>query len=154
MLLCVTMRDHFERHSGWRHLDLRCDSIVIFLLAAAVAAGGQTPDKAAVQESSATDKPVVITLDDAIRRAQASEPAYAAATAASRSSALDRTITRAGLLPNVAWYNQGLYTQPNGAHGQVGQFSDTADLPKFIANNGVREYFSQVIVNETLGWGR
>jgi outer membrane protein TolC len=56
-------------------------------------------------------------------------------------------------LPNVAYFNQGLYTEPNGAHGQVGQVSDTPDLPKFIANNGVREYFSQAIVNETLGLG-
>jgi len=54
-------------------------------------------------------------------------------------------------LPNVAYFNQGLYTEPNGAHGQVGQVADTADLPKFIANNGVREYFSQAVVNETLG---
>jgi outer membrane protein TolC len=97
--------------------------------------------------------PVVITLDEAIRRAQASEPAYAAAVAASRTAGLDKSIAVAGLLPNVAYFNQGLYTEPNGAHGQVGQVSDTPDLPKFIANNGVREYFSQAIVNETLGLG-
>ncbi len=60
-------------------------------------------------------------------------------------------IARAGLLPNVAYYNQGLYTEPNGAQGQVGQVSGTPDLPKFIANNGVREYLSQAVVNETLG---
>jgi outer membrane protein TolC len=96
-------------------------------------------------------KPVVITLDEAIRRAQASDPAFVASAAANRNSALDRSIARAGLLPNVAYLNQGLYTEPNGAHGQVGQVSDTADLPKFIANNGVREYFSQAVVNETAG---
>lgn len=99
----------------------------------------------------APDKPVVITLEDAIQRAEASDPAYAASSAANKSSALDRSIARAGLLPSVSYYNQGLYTEPNGAHGQVGQVSDAADLPKFIANNGVREYFSQAIVNENLG---
>ena len=83
--------------------------------------------------------------------AQASEPAYVAATAASRTAGLDKSIALAGLLPNVSYNNQGLYTEPNGAHGQVGQISDTPDLPKFIANNGVREYFSQGVVNETLG---
>ena len=97
--------------------------------------------------------PIVITLDDAIRMAQASEPAFVAATAASRTAGLDKSIALAGLLPSVSYYNQGLYTEPNGAHGQVGQISDTPDLPKFIANNGVREYFSQGVVNETLGLG-
>ncbi len=95
----------------------------------------------------------MITLEDAIRLAEASEPVYAAAAAARRSAGLDKSIAAAGLLPNVAYFNQGLYTEPNGVHGQVGQFSDTADLPKFIANNGVREYISQGIVNETLGLG-
>jgi outer membrane protein TolC len=128
---------------------------MIFLLLAApgTVSHTQAQDNGTVPEASATGGPVAITLDEAIRRAQASEPAYVAAAAASRSSALDKSIARAGLLPNVAYFNQGLYTEPNGAHGQVGQVSDTPDLPKFIANNGVREYFSQAIVNETLGLG-
>jgi outer membrane protein TolC len=107
----------------------------------------------AAGDAAGAGTPAVITLDEAIRRAQASEPAYAAATAASRTAGLDKSIAVAGLLPNVAYFNQGLYTEPNGAHGQVGQVSDTPDLPKFIANNGVREYFSQALVNETLGLG-
>jgi outer membrane protein TolC len=121
------------------------------LLATAVAAHGQAQSNSAAADAAGTGRPAVITLEDAIRLAQVSEPAYAAAAAASRNAGLDKSIARAGLLPNVAYFNQGLYTEPNGAHGQVGQFSDTADLPKFIANNGVREYFSQAIVNETLG---
>jgi outer membrane protein TolC len=124
--------------------------ISIFLVCGAMSVCGQEPESAS---GPAAGQPVTITLEDAIRLAQASEPTYAAAVAASRSSALDKSIARSGLLPNVAYYNQGLYTEPNGAHGQVGQTSDTADLPKFIANNGVREYFSQGIVNETLGLG-
>ena len=107
----------------------------------------------AAGDAAGAGTPAVITLDEAIRRAQASEPAYAAAVAASRTAGLDKSIAVAGLLPNVAYFNQGLYTEPNGAHGQVGQVSDTPDLPKFIANNGVREYFSQALVNETLGLG-
>ena len=50
--------------------------------------------------------PGVITLDDAIRLAQASEPSFAAATAARRNAGLDRSIALAGLFPNVSYYNQ------------------------------------------------
>jgi outer membrane protein TolC len=123
------------------------------LAAAAFFPQGHAQNNGAAGDATGAGTPVVITLDEAIRRAQASEPAYAAAVAASRTAGLDKSIAVAGLLPNVADFNQGLYTEPNGAHGQVGQVSDTPDLPKFIANNGVREYFSQAVVNETLGLG-
>lgn len=98
--------------------------------------------------------PVSITLDEAIRRAQANEPAYAAALADSRSAALDRSIARAGMLPSVDWHNQGLYTQPNGLQNQAGQGAASQPAPRFIANNAVREYASQGIVSETLGLGQ
>jgi outer membrane protein TolC len=123
------------------------------LAAAAFFPQGHAQNNGAAGDATGSGTPVVITLDEAIRRAQASEPAYAAAVAASRTAGLDKSIAVAGLLPNVAYFNQGLYTEPNGAHGQVGQVSDTPDLPKFIANNGVREYFSQAMANETLGLG-
>ena len=128
--------------------------IAAFLLTSAgVGRLGQAQGNATSADVPSGAKPAVITLDDAIRLAEANEPTYAASAAASRTAGLDKSIAVAGLLPNVSYYNQGLYTEPNGAHGQVGQKSDTADLPKFIANNGVREYFSQAIVNETLGLG-
>ena len=123
------------------------------LAAAAYSPQGHAQSNGAGPDATGSGTPVVITLDDAIRRAQASEPAYAAAVAARRTAGLDKSIAVAGLLPNVAYFNQGLYSEPNGAHGQVGQISDTPDLPRFIANNGVREYFSQAMVNETLGLG-
>jgi outer membrane protein TolC len=126
--------------------------ICLFLLAASLAsAKGQAPGAVAAPDLSAPGQPVIITLEEAIRRAEANEPSYATSSAESKASAFDRSIARAGLLPNVTYFNQGLYTEPNGAHGQVGQVSGTPDLPKFIANNGVREYFSQAVVNETLG---
>jgi outer membrane protein TolC len=87
-------------------------------------------------------QPVTITREEALHRAQANEPSYAAAVAAGRTAALDRSIARAGLLPRVDFHNQYLYTQPNGA-AQPGF--------KFIANNAVHEYASQGMVNETLG---
>ena len=124
----------------------------LFLLAVSLAsAEGQAPGAVGAPDLFAPGQPVIITLEEAIRRAEANEPSYATSSAESKASALDRSIARAGLLPNVTYFNQALYTEPNGAHGQVGQVSGTPDLPKFIANNGVREYFSQAVVNETLG---
>jgi outer membrane protein TolC len=95
--------------------------------------------------------PVVITLDEAIARARASDPAYATSRANSTTAALDRSIARSALLPNALYHNQVLYTQPNGLLNQAGQGASAQPAPRFIANNAVREYASQLVVNETLG---
>jgi outer membrane protein TolC len=95
---------------------------------------------------------VVITLDEAIRRAQANEPAYAAAVAASRSAGLDKSISRAGLLFNVRLYSQDIYTQPNGIYTEGDAGEPSAPLPRFVANDSrPREYIAQGAVDETLG---
>jgi outer membrane protein TolC len=101
--------------------------------------------------TAATGTPVVITLDEAIRRAQVNEPAFAASQAESRAAYLDRSIARAGLLPSAVYHNQVLYTQPNGLTNQAGQGVGSQPSPRFIANNAVREYASQGVINETLG---
>ena len=93
----------------------------------------------------------LLTLDEAIRRAKVNEPTYAAAVAESRIANLDRSIARTGLLPDLTFHNQGLYTQPNGSVNQAGQGAGAQPSPRFIANNAVREYASQGVVNETLG---
>ncbi len=93
--------------------------------------------------------PVVITLPEAIQRAEASEPNYAAVRAAASAAGLDRGIARAGLLPGVVYHNQVLYTQPNGAINQAGPAGNQA-APIFIANNAVREYASLGVVTENL----
>src|SRR6201987_2000432 len=100
---------------------------------------------------AATDNPVAITLEEAIRRAQTNEPAFALASADSRVAALDRSIARAGMLPSVTYHNQYLYTQPNGLLNQAGQGVAAQPAPKFISNNAIREYASQAVVNETIG---
>jgi outer membrane protein TolC len=51
----------------------------------------------------------------------------------------------------VNYHNQALYTQPNGLSNQAGQGAGSQPSPRFIANNAVREYASQGIVDETLG---
>jgi outer membrane protein len=91
-----------------------------------------------------------ITLDQALSLARTNEPAFVAAVAASKTAQLDRSIARSSLLPSVVYHNQYLYTQPNGASNQAGA-DGTQAAPKFIANNTVREYFSQAIVTETVG---
>ncbi|HEX8811379.1 MAG TPA: TolC family protein, partial [Terracidiphilus sp.] len=96
---------------------------------------------------------MVLTLQEAIHRAQSSDTAYAAALAESKVSALDRTTARTDLLPTVVYHNQGLYTEPNGVANQAGQ-TGAQPAPKFISNNAVREYASQAIVNQTLGLGQ
>ena len=93
---------------------------------------------------------VAITLDEAIHRAEANEPSYASTSAESRAAAIDRYIAKTTLLPSVVYHNQGLYTQPNGHSNSAGQVGDQP-APIFIANNAVREYASQAVVNESLG---
>ncbi|MDR3737970.1 MAG: TolC family protein [Terracidiphilus sp.] len=88
----------------------------------------------------------VLTLQEAIHRAEANEPAYAAAVASAQTARLDRANARAALLPTIDFHNQGIYTQPLRSTSPA-VASDSS--PRFIANNGVREYISQGVVNET-----
>jgi outer membrane protein TolC len=94
---------------------------------------------------------MVITLDEAVRRAETSDPAYAASRADRGVAALDRSIAASGMLPSVVYHNQALYTQPNGLVNQAGQGVAAQPAPRFIANNAVREYASQASINDTLG---
>ena len=115
------------------------------LSARAQDAAANSGPQAASQPPAVT--PVVITLEEAIHRAEANEPAYAAAVANSKVSSLDRSIARNGLLPGVVYHNQYLYTQGTGLRAQ-----SAGSAPQvFIANNSVHEYASQASVNETLG---
>jgi outer membrane protein TolC len=140
MLQGVTMQREFRQAKRRWGRALLTGAFALVWIAAA---HGQAP-----ADPSAPDKP--ITLDEAIHRAEASEPAYASSAAESRAAGLDRSIVRAGLLPGVVYHNQALYTQPNG---QKDQGTTAQTTQKFIANNGVHEYASQAVVNETLGLG-
>jgi outer membrane protein TolC len=92
----------------------------------------------------------VISLAEAIHRAQQNEPAFAAAAGASKSAAIDRYLAKAALLPSATYHNQVLYTQPNGQFNAGAQPALQA-TPIFIANNAVHEYTSQASINETIG---
>ena len=131
-----------------RHYWRLLSGAALFLMTAAAGAlaGAQAPAVAAPQNA-----PVTISLDEAIRRAQTSEPGYAAASAASGVASLDRSIARAGLLPSVVYHNQALYTQPNHLQNLASPAAATQVPFRFIASNAVREYASQAVVSESIG---
>lgn len=95
----------------------------------------------------------LISLDEAIQRAEANEPVFAASVAESRVSQLERANARASLLPSATYHNQYLFTQGSGTQDRANQLT-TGSSPRFIANNAVHEYTSQAVVNETLGFAQ
>ncbi len=136
------MRDN---RSG-RATQAMCVCAIALLISGAAAQSVQP-----VASGDGAARPAVITLDEAIQRAEASDPAYATARADNGVAGLDRALARGALLPGVTWHNQALYTQPNGLENQAGQGAEAQPAPRFIANNAVREYASQASINETLG---
>jgi outer membrane protein TolC len=140
------MRLIFQAHHARCRNCVGC--LVIFLFSLPCFA--QAAPQATVSGQPAA--PQIIPLEEAIRRAQANEPNFATASAEAKATALDRSISRAALLPNAVYHNQFLYTQGNGigttraADGTV-----TPAPPIFIANNAVHEYMSQAAVAETIG---
>ena len=108
-------------------------------------------DQAVVGQAA---KAETLTLDEVIARAEANDPSYAAAIAERRATALERTDAKAALLPTVTYHNQAIYTQPNGLPAsRIGQVTG-APSPIFIANNAIREYASQGLFNETIGFAQ
>ena len=157
MLQIVKTLNANGREQKWKGLGPLTGTILFLLVLASTfpaPASGQAPGAVSGAVPPAANQPILVTLQEAIRRAEANEPAYAAAAAAGVSAELDRSIARAGLLPGVNYYNQALYTQPNGLLNQAGQGVAPQPAPRFIANNAVREYASQAIINETLGLGQ
>jgi outer membrane protein TolC len=95
------------------------------------------------------NQPSGLSLGQAISAALANDPAYAAAVATTGSARLDASVSRSALLPNAAVHGQYLYTQPNGLRNQAGQIGNQ-EAPRFIANNAIREYAAQVLVNQNV----
>ena len=105
-------------------------------------------------QATAPAKPETLTLDQALKRAMANQPAFAAARAEQQAQALERTNAHMALLPTATYHNQAIYTEPNGVPAsRIGQTTD-APSPIFIANNAVREYASQGVFDEKLGLGQ
>jgi outer membrane protein TolC len=83
----------------------------------------------------------MITLADALQRAQRTNPEYRSAVTDYGLAREDRVQSRATVLPNVNYNNQFVYTEPNGTKSNAG---------KYIANNGVHEYISQGTVHQAV----
>ncbi len=94
--------------------------------------------------------PNVVTLDEALRLAEANEPSFRASVADSGIARLDKSIAVSGLLPSAIYHNQYLFTQANGSSNRIGQVIGQP-TPIFIANNAIHEYASQGIVSEAIG---
>jgi outer membrane protein TolC len=87
---------------------------------------------------SPTPAPVVLTLQDALERAKKLNPEYRTAVTDAGLAKEDRVQSRAALLPNANFNGQFLYTEGSGN-----------SIPRFIANNGVHEYVTQVTASQT-----
>ncbi len=123
-------------------------------LATILTLAGVRRSEAQLPEAGRDSTPETLTLEQAIARAAANEPAFAAAAAEQKAAALERKVARTGLLPTATYHNQAIYTAPNGVPtSRIGQTTN-APAPAFIANNAVREYASQGVFNETLGLGQ
>jgi outer membrane protein TolC len=128
------------------------NSIALFLLVAALVCScrcvpAQEATPAAIPSSSSQR----ISLDEAIRRAEVNDPGFATANAERRALQLERSNARSALLPTATYHNQVIYTEPNGQSSRIGQ-TVGEPTPVFIANNAIREYASQGVFNETVGF--
>jgi outer membrane protein TolC len=85
------------------------------------------------QPQSNAGAPLTLTLLDALQRARANTPDFQAAITEMRLAHEDRVQARAGLLPNVNYDTQFIYTEGNNTR---------SNTPAYIANNGVHEYLS------------
>src|SRR2546423_11130691 len=102
------------------------------LLFSAIACAQTTPQQTAA--------PLTLTLQDALARARNNAPQFLSALTDAAIAHEDRVQTRAGLLPNVTYNNEYLYTQGNGT-----------PAGRYIANNAVHEYVSQGNAHEAIG---
>jgi outer membrane protein TolC len=113
----------------------------------------QSPAQTQNEPAAAATPPVVITLQEALKRAQGNEPNFATALANARVAGLDKSIARAALLPSARFNGQGLYVQPNGLR-EVGGEGVVNTNPKFVSSDArPREYIAQGIVEETVSLG-
>jgi outer membrane protein TolC len=103
-------------------------------------ASGQVLAPAATAADS--QAPLVLTLQDALARAKANDPQFRAALTELGLAHQDVVQSRAGLLPNVNYNMQFIYTQGGSPLGQ-----------RFAANNGVHEYIAQGNVHQALSPG-
>lgn len=87
---------------------------------------------------SPSPAPVVLTFEDALGRAKKLNPEYRTAVTEAGLAKEDRVQSRAALLPSANFNGGFIYTEGSGT-----------SVPRFIANNGVHEYITQVTGSQT-----
>ena len=128
-------------------------ALLVLIASSSVFISAQNTVQPTQPDSASGTQPVLITLAEALKRAQSSDSTYATALADSKVAGLDKSIARAGLLPSARYYGQGIYSQPNGLYAEGGEGVNTPN-PRFVSNDArPREYISQGIVEETLSLG-
>jgi outer membrane protein TolC len=85
--------------------------------------------------------PQVVTLADAIERAQKLDAHFQSAVTDAKLAHEDRTQARNAILPNVSYTSQALLTQGNGGRTTIG---------RFVTNDGVHVYRSWGVLHEDL----
>jgi outer membrane protein TolC len=81
------------------------------------------------QPGTEAPPPRVLTLQEAMELARINSPQLASANITAQLAHEDRVQAKAALLPNASWFNQFIYTQPNGTPSGV-----------FVANDGPHVY--------------
>jgi len=139
---------------GWMRQQLgstiRQVVIKVLLVAIPAVAHAQSAPDASLQVNTsgsgqaATGAPLTVTLQDALQRAKALNPQFQSALTDQGLAKEDKVQARAGLLPNVNYISEYIYTQGDRTH---------SNTPAFIANNGVHEYIAQGNVHQVLSYG-
>jgi outer membrane protein TolC len=88
------------------------------------------------QPGKEASPPRVLTLQEAMELARINSPQLASANITALLAHEDRVQAKAALLPNANWFNQFIYTQPNGTPSGV-----------FVANDGPHVYNNWAIVH-------
>src|SRR6476646_5032272 len=102
---------------------------------------------------SATQAPLTLTLQDALKQARTNSVQFLAAQTDQAIAHEDKVQARSALLPQVNYHNQYLYTEGTGVAVQTANATGSpAPSQRFIGNNAVHEYVSQGIVEQSFGY--
>jgi outer membrane protein TolC len=106
---------------------------------------GQVQTPATTADTNVPPAPLVLTLQDALKRSKANSPEFRAALTELGVAHQDTVQGRAQLLPNVNYNMEFIYTQGGGLVANNGA--------RYIANNGIHEYIAQGNIHQALSPG-
>src|ERR1700693_4709186 len=95
------------------------------------------------QQTPPANTPLTINFQEALDRARKYGLEIQTANIAALLAREDRIQAKAAMLPGVQYFNQFIYTEPNGTPSGI-----------FVANDGPHIYNSYGMVHEDLSWAR